>query len=154
MNRSLSVHEKERLAYLHSERVENYLDSGYGACFMNDSRVAAVMATALSFFNLQRYQLAAWCVMPNHVHVVIQPLQPYELSDILQSWKSFSAKEANKILKRSGDFWQPESYDHLIRDASDYAHSVNYVLENPLKAGLKNWKWVGRGSSMPLARNG
>ncbi len=146
MNRPVSKHEEERLAYLYSEKVESYLDAGHGSCFMNNSRVATIVATAFSYFNLERYKLAAWCVMPNHAHVVIQPFHPYELSDILHSWKSFSAKEANKILKRSGDFWQTECYDHLIRDADDFAHSVNYVLENPVKAGLKNWKWVGRGN--------
>ncbi|MBC8029656.1 MAG: hypothetical protein H7Z16_06060 [Pyrinomonadaceae bacterium] len=58
----------------------------------------------------------------------------------------FSANEASKILNRSGDFWQSEYYDHLIRDAADYAHCVNYVLKNPAMAGLKDWKWVGRGT--------
>ena len=150
MNRPLSKYETERLDYLYSEKVESYLDAGYGSCFMNDNRVARIVATAFSFFDLERYQIAAWCVMPNHAHVVFQPFQPFELSDILHSWKSFSAKEANKILKRSGDFWQSEYYDHLIRDQEDYAHSVNYGLGNPLKAGLKNWQWVGRGKSLPL----
>jgi REP element-mobilizing transposase RayT len=149
MNRPLSRHEEERLAHLYSEKVEDYLDAGHGACYMNDNRVAKVVADAFLFFDGPRYQLAAWCVMPNHAHVVIQPIKPYELSDILHSWKSFAAKEANKILNRSGDFWQSESYDHLIRDAADFAHSVSYALENPAKAGLKNWKWVGRGTGVP-----
>ena len=92
--------------------------------------------------------------MPNHVHVVIQPFAgktttagtavPHsELSEILHSWKSFTSKEANKLLRRSGDFWQAEYYDHLIRDESDFRHAVRYVLDNPIKAGLRNWKWVG-----------
>jgi hypothetical protein len=71
-----------------------------------------------------------------------------QLSDILHSWKSFTAKEANKVLGRCSDFWQPESYDHLIRDEADFNHQVRYVLENPAKAGLKNWKWVGTGKNL------
>ena len=121
---------------------------------MNDDRVAAVVANALLHFNGSRYSLAAWCVMPNHVHVVVQPFagntggRPVplaELPDILHSWKSFTAKEANKLLRRSGEFWQTESYDHLIRNEADFRHAVRYVLDNPIKAGIKNWKWVGRG---------
>jgi REP element-mobilizing transposase RayT len=70
-----------------------------------------------------------------------------ELPEILHSWKSFTAKEANKLLRRSGDFWQAEYNDHLIRDEADLRHPVRYVLDNPIKAGLKNWKWVGVGKA-------
>ncbi len=153
MKRPLSKHEEQRLAYLHSQRVEQYLDAGHGACYMNDERVAKVLRDALFHFNQLRYALAAWCVMPNHVHVVVQPFveknsagscsAQSDLPETLHSWKSFTAKEANKLLGRSGDFWQTEYYDHLIRDVADFRHSVQYVLENPAKAGLKNWKWLG-----------
>src|SRR5205814_1882648 len=71
--RPLSEHEERRLAHLYSEKVERYLDAGYGTCYMNDDRVAAVVANALLHFEGSRYSLAAWCVMPNHVHVVVQP---------------------------------------------------------------------------------
>jgi REP element-mobilizing transposase RayT len=145
MKRSLSEHEEQRLAYLQSERIERYLDAGFGSCYMKDNRVAKVVADALTHFEGQRYDLAAWCVMPKHVHVVFKPTPERELSDILHSWKSFSAKEANKILKRQGTFWQTEPYDHLIRDEVDFLHAVRYVLENPARAGLKNWRWVGTG---------
>jgi REP element-mobilizing transposase RayT len=156
MNRPLSKHEEQRLAHLYSEKVERYLDAGYGSCYMKDGRVAGIVANALLHFEGQRYDLAAWCVMPNHVHAVVQPfagtkntggtpVPPSEVPDILHSWKSFTAKEANKLLRRSGDFWQAEYYDHLIRDEADFRHSIKYVLQNPIKAGLKNWRWVGVG---------
>ena len=151
MKRPLSDHEERKLAHLYSEKVERYLDAGHGSCYMNDGRVSALVAKALHHFDGLRYSLAAWCVMPNHVHVVVQPFAgatatavPHsEFPDILHSWKSFTAKEANKLLRRSGEFWQAEYYDHLIRGEADFRHAVKYVLENPLKAGLKNWKWVG-----------
>jgi REP element-mobilizing transposase RayT len=153
MKRPLSKQEEDRLAHLYSEKVEQYLDAGFGSCFMKDGRIAREVANALLHFEGQRYNLAAWCVMPNHVHVVVQPLaggtggtpvSHSELPDILHSWKSFTAKEANKLLSRSGDFWQAEYYDHLIRNEADFNHAVRYVLDNPIKAGLKNWKWVGQ----------
>ena len=153
MNRSLSALEQQRLARLYSERVERYLDAGYGACYMTDENVAAIVKDALFHFNGLRYKLAAWCVMPNHVHTVVQPfgrqttsgmLVPRaDLPNILHAWKSFTSKEANKLLGRSGGFWQAEYYDHLIRDKGDFRHCVRYVLNNPIKAGLRNWKWVG-----------
>lgn len=159
MKRPLSKHEEERLAHLYSEKVERYLDAGFGSCYMKDERVVEIVANALLHFEGRRYNLAAWCVMPNHAHTVVQPLgaatntggtpvPPSQLPDILHSWKSFTAKEANKVLGRTGDFWQPESYDHLIRDEADFIHQVRYVLENPEKAGLRNWKWVGRGKKL------
>jgi len=85
--------------------------------------------------------------MPNHVHVVVEAMGGDKLSDILHSWKSFTAKAANKMLHRTGEFWQAESYDHLIRNQQDFNHTVEYVLCNPAKAGLSDWKWVGCGST-------
>jgi REP element-mobilizing transposase RayT len=82
--------------------------------------------------------------MPNHVHAVVQPLPGFALNKILHSWKSFSATHANKVLNRTGNFWQVESYDHLIRDEEDLARQTRYVLENPERAGLNGWKWVGQ----------
>ncbi len=80
--------------------------------------------------------------MPNHVHVVVQPMFGHELSEILHSWKSFSAHEANRVVNRDGEFWQKESYDHIIRDEDDLVRTIRYVRENPIKIGLENWRWV------------
>jgi len=143
MNRPLTRTEERRLDRLFSDRVEKYLDAGAGECWMREDDVAAVVAGALHHFDAARYRLFAWCVMPNHVHTVIQPLPGYELPKIVHSWKSFTAKEANRLIGRTGQFWQPEAYDHLIRDEDDFEGQVEYVLINPARAGLKNWKWLG-----------
>jgi len=110
--------------------------------------VAEVVAGSLKHFDGERYRLVAWCLMPNHVHAVVQPLAGNELPEILHSWKSFSSKEANRLLGRSGQFWQPEYYDHLIRDEQDFGRQVEYVLTNPQRAGLENWKWMGSGTDV------
>ncbi|HZO99007.1 MAG TPA: type ISP restriction/modification enzyme, partial [Terriglobia bacterium] len=155
MNRPLSAHEQERLDQLFSERVEKFLDEARGECWMQRDEVAAVVAGALRHFDSQRYRLVAWCVMPNHVHAVLQPLPGYDLAGIIHSWKSFSSKEANRVLGRSGEFWQPEYYDHLIRDEQDFVRQVEYVLTNPQRAGLENWKWVGSGTGVsPVGSHG
>jgi REP element-mobilizing transposase RayT len=141
--RSLTVSDEEQLQTLFSERVEKQLDAGYGDCWMRKPEIADVVANALNHFDGDRYRLLAWCVMPNHVHVVVRPNPGHELERILHSWKSFTAKQANILLRRTGPFWQPEYYDHLVRDEADLFHVVEYVLNNPLVAGLCNCRWVG-----------
>ncbi len=143
--RGLSQEEEMRLRHLHSQRIEAFLDAGAGSCWLGIAAVADVMAKTLVHFDGVRYRLHAWCVMPNHVHAVVEPLLEHELPEILHGWKSFSAKAANRVLRRSGEFWQPEYYDHLIRDEQDYAHAIRYVLENPIKAGLVGWRWLSGG---------
>ena len=73
MKRPLSEREEQRLAHLYSEKIEQYLDVGHGSCFMKDQRVAELVRNALLHFDGGRYRIAAWCVMPNHVHVVVKP---------------------------------------------------------------------------------
>ena len=145
--RELTDVEYERLAKLFSEEVESYLDAGHGNCWMRDNRIAEIVREALLRFEHQRYELDAWCIMPNHVHAVVRPIGQWALSEILQTWKSFTAKEANRILDRTGAFWQSESYDHLIRDEDDLRNQIRYVLENPLKAGLQDWGWISAAQS-------
>jgi REP element-mobilizing transposase RayT len=101
-----------------------------------------MIVESLKHFDQVRYVLHAWCVMPNHVHVLIEPQQGWSLSTILHGWKSFTAKQANRILGRNGVFWQPEYYDHLIRDEPEYLHSVRYIEQNPSVAGMVSWPWV------------
>jgi len=150
MNRSLTSAEERRLDKLFSEKVEASLDAGLGECWMQRDDIAAVVANALEYFEGTRYRLPAWCVMPNHVHTVVEPLPGFELSNLVHSWKSFTANEANRLIGRAGHFWQPEPYDHLIRDEEDFARQVEYVLSNPLRAGLRNWKWVGGSAKLGL----
>ena len=140
-NRALTDHEKARLHYLHSTKVDRYLDSGAGSCRLRDEPIAAVVVEALTFFQGDRYELLAWCVMPNHVHVVLKPLEGWSLSDILHTWKSRTAKVINELIGSSGKFWQEESYDHLIRDEEDLFNAVRYAWSNPEKAGFENWAW-------------
>ena len=131
-----------RLRLLYSERVEKYLDSGKGECWLARSEIAGIVADALRHFDGERYDLHAWCVMPNHVHIVVQPREGHSLEAILHSWKSFTANEINKALGRTGEVWQGESYDHLVRDLDDLNEQIGYVLNNPANAGLEEWSWV------------
>ncbi|MBS3734558.1 MAG: valine--tRNA ligase [Phycisphaerae bacterium] len=142
--RKLTYQERRELDNLYSARVDTALAKGHGQCHLADERIAQIVADALKHFDGERYQLHAWAIMPNHVHVIVEPLDDHGLSDICQSWKSYTSKRANDILGRSGTFWQAEYYDHLVRDQEDYHQCLQYVLGNPSAAGLENWPWVAR----------
>jgi REP element-mobilizing transposase RayT len=124
------------------KRIEEYFDCGNGECFLKDPRVAEATAQALRFWHGRRYRLGAWCIMPNHVHVICRLLPGQNLSDVLRSWKVHSARETNRILDRKGTIWRREYYDRLIRGDGEFHRAVQYVLSNPERAGLKDWKWV------------
>jgi menaquinone-specific isochorismate synthase len=148
-DRPLSAHEQESLHRLHSEKVEAYLDTGAGACYLRQTEIAKLVIGALRHFDGTRYELREWCVMPNHVHAIVRPLGPHSLKEILHTWKSYTAKEANRLLHRTGEFWQPEYYDHLIRNEAEYLRTIDYISRNPEKAGLQNWPWLGSGTGVP-----
>jgi REP element-mobilizing transposase RayT len=145
MSRSLTVSEQRRHKNLHASKVQALLDAGSGKCYLRNSSVAECTADALRHFDGERYQLYAWCIMPNHVHVVFRMLSDHGLEDILHTWKSFSAKMANQILGRAGQFCQREYFDHSIRDRLQFDRAVRYVIENPTKARLNDWPWVWPG---------
>jgi 3-hydroxymyristoyl/3-hydroxydecanoyl-(acyl carrier protein) dehydratase/REP element-mobilizing transposase RayT len=145
--RALSTAERDRLDHLYSHTVDELLNAGHGECYFNDERCAKVVADALQYFDDDRYNLHAWCVMPNHVHVVVRVLPGHDLDAVLHSWKSFTAKECNKILGRTGEFWQRESFNRIVRDLAEFERRVRYTLDNPVVAGLRGWKWIGGGAA-------
>ena len=89
--------------------------------------------------------MLAWCLMPNHVHVVMEPLAAYPLGGIVRSWKTFTARRANAVLGRTGAFWYEDYFDRFMRDEDHFSRTVHYVEENPVKAGLvaaaADWRW-------------
>ena len=141
-NNKLTNDEKKQLHRLFSDRIDKYLANGYGNCYLKDQRVSSIVIKALEHFDNQRYINIAWCVMPNHVHIILKILPDFDLANILHSWKSYTANKANNILNRTGTFWAREYYDHLIRDEDDLNRIIEYVIYNPLKANLKNWDLV------------
>lgn len=94
------------------------------------------MQQALLCFNEQRYCLHAWIVMPNHVHVLLTPRSGESLSQILHTWKSFTANKANAALGRTGAFWQREYFDRFVRNEEHFSAAIEYIENNPVKAGL------------------
>jgi Rad3-related DNA helicase/REP element-mobilizing transposase RayT len=141
-------HERE-YAELFAERFHQWLDEGLGECWLRQPAIAQTVEQALRCFDGQRYWLGQFVVMPNHVHCLVRPLGENTLSQILHSWKSFSAKQINAALGREGKVWQDESFDCIVRDEAQMEQFSAYVRENPLKARLKEGTFrVGWGTSV------
>lgn len=134
---------------LKRKRIDQWLDAGYGCCALRHPEVARVVEGALLKFHGSRYQVIAWCIMPNHVHVLIDPKE--SLAKIVQSWKSYTGrwalkKNAELELRVPGSqFWMPDYWDRFIRDQSHLEQVIDYIHRNPVKAGLckspEDWHW-------------
>ena len=117
------------------EEREHWLDQGHGSCLLRGPQAAAIVAESLDHFHQQRYLIDSYVVMPNHVHVLIQPPPDYRLPDIVQAWKSFTAREANRLLGQRGRFWEPDYFDRAIRDERHLSSVVRYIHDNPVRRG-------------------
>ena len=118
---------------------EKHLDLGRGDCWLRNMSVASTVVSAFEFRDGHEYDLMAFAVMPNHVHLVCRLKE--DLAIVMKSWKSYSAHEANKILGR-GPFWQSDYYDVLMGDSDQLQRTIQYVVDNPVAAGLKDWPHV------------
>jgi type I restriction enzyme R subunit/putative DNA methylase len=117
-----------------------------GPRWLLDDRVAQCVVDAIRYGEqtLRLYELRAWVLLANHVHILIYPAA--KLSKITKSIKNFSARQANAILGLTGQpFWQEESYDHWVRGPKELEKVVRYIEENPISAGLvervEDWRW-------------
>ena len=157
------------------DKYDDFLDQPSKIRWLGEPRVAAKVRGSLYYLHERKAHLMAYCIMPNHLHVLWQPLEPagtsgdggivrsagqagrlsYEvgesadgsgaLSSLMHSLKSYTAHEANRLLRRSSQFWQHESYDHWVRDDDELERIVEYIRHNPVKAGLvskaQDWYW-------------
>lgn len=125
-------------------RAEEYLNAGYGTCYLKNPQIAQLVEDALLYFDGERYRQIAWVIMPNHVHTLIETFEGHPLDGIIHSWKSFTASESNKILQRQGKFWYYDYFDRYIRDERHFENVIRYIHNNPVKAGLveKAEEWL------------
>jgi putative transposase len=136
---------------------ETYLDKGFGRCVLRDPRIANVVEEGWLHGDGKMYRLVAWIIMPNHVHLLVE-VWDVPLSKVVHTWKSYSARVANRILGRSGDLWQHDFWDRYIRDEAHFNKAVHYIESNPIKAALvasaeqwsftsanAKWKWTAGG---------
>jgi putative transposase len=104
----------------------------------------AIIASALGHFDGKRYNLLAYVIMSNHIHLLVEPLEDYKLHDILHSWKSFTAHTLQRQFGRKGCIWLDEYYDRIIRDEEEFLEKAQYILNNPLKVWpeIEDYEWV------------
>ena len=125
-------------------QLEAYLDQGRGECHLHRPEIAQLVETALRFRDGQDYELRAWVIMPNHVHLLFRVSQ-MPMSELVAAWKGFTAKQANRILGRTGQFWLEDYWDTFMRDADHEQRTRKYIEANPVKAHLvadkKDWLW-------------
>ena len=136
-------------AELFAERFHRWLDDGLGDCWLKLPNVSAIVEEALRFFDGQRYWLGNFVIMPNHVHCLVRPLGEFTVSEILHSWKSFTAKQINTVLNRTGPVWQDETFDSIVRDETALERFSAYIRSNPTNARLPEGGFVlGFGSAV------
>lgn len=115
--------------------------------FLRNDKVAQIVASKFIEFDGVFYDLVAYCIMSNHVHILIDTanyislLPHHTFAKTMQYIKGGSARLCNQLLGRQGDFWAEESYDHYVRNLTEKDNIIKYILNNPIKAGLvKNWE--------------
>jgi REP element-mobilizing transposase RayT len=117
-------------------RIAHWEDAGHGDCLLAKPAHAELVENALLHFDQHRYRLLEWCIMPNHVHVILEQLAGIELDQIVKSWKSYTARKINDAEGRSGALWEREYHDRYIRDGKHLEDARLYVRNNPVVAGL------------------
>ena len=131
------------------KRISKYEDAGYGSCLLGNPANAEIVQSCLFHADGRRYRLLEWCVMPNHVHVMIEALSGASLGQIVKEWKSYSAHEINRRLGRSGALWAEDYHDRYIRDQGHFEDARFYIRNNPVRAGLcakaGDWPWSSAG---------
>ncbi|TAG10046.1 MAG: leucine--tRNA ligase [Verrucomicrobia bacterium] len=125
-----------------SKSIDEWLDSGSGECILQNSSISKIVADAMHHFDGDRYFLESFVIMPNHVHVLFRLSPDHLLEDVIHSWKSFSAKEINKARSTSGEVWQKDYWDRIVRDRDHHDHLQTYIAENPKRARLKEGAFV------------
>jgi REP element-mobilizing transposase RayT len=137
-------------------KFDQLLDHSKNSVFwLKKDRIAKTVVDKLHSFDNQKYELICYCIMPNHVHLLIKlskrdksrsTKSPFPVTNILKLIKGSTAYKANKLLNKTGAFWQHESYDHIIRNDTERENIIRYILLNLVKAKLveswEDWKWT------------
>lgn len=167
---SLSGLDQDQRSVERRKRLHEWIDAGHGRCVLGEPGVAEMVQNAFLHFEGIRYQLHAWVVMPNHIHVLFEPLADWALAKIVASWKKFTARRIRDFLRatdtadgvangfanreiggpgKPGPVWRREYWDRYIRDERHYRQTVEYIHNNPVAAGLapcpEAWRWSSIG---------
>jgi REP element-mobilizing transposase RayT len=130
-------------------RIADYEDAGHGECLLAIPDHAAIVQAQLKKHHGSKYKLIEWCIMPNHVHVLMKLLDDTPLHEIVKRWKAVSAVQINRLTGRCGSLWMVDYHDRYIRDMDHFLNARAYIRMNPVKAGLckepEDWPWSSVG---------
>jgi putative transposase len=126
-------------------------------CDLTSANIAPIILDALSFYANTRYFLHDHTIMPDHVHIIVEPIlsggKCEKLGDILGDLKRYTARKINDLLEHRGALWLSESFDRIIRDKREYEEKARYIYENPVREGLvengDDWRWWRPGIPPP-----
>lgn len=152
LNQRLDSPEAHESAKAHAELrrlIAEYEDAGYGECLLGIPECASIVQRQLIVSHETTCKLIEWCVMPNHVHVLVKLISVTPLHEIVKRWKAVSAIEINRFLEREGSLWMVDYHDRFIRDMDHFLNARAYIRRNPVKAGLcgksEDWRWSSAG---------
>ena len=123
---------------------EAFLDTCHGGCLLKRQELAKIVADSLMHFDLQRYRMGDFVVMPNHVHLLAVFSSAEAMKEQCDSWLHYTAFRINQVISEKGKFWQQEPFDHLVRNPDQYEYLRQYIAVNPKKTGLKPGEYYYR----------
>jgi REP element-mobilizing transposase RayT len=122
--------------------LDDYLDAGTGSCLLARPEMAETVAAALAYSDGCGYDLKAWCLMPNHVHVVLSMRETQTLASVVFAWKKFTSRKARKMVRGDAELWRRDYDERRLETERQVESAVEYVVADPVRAGLANWPWV------------
>ncbi len=151
----LEYYENDRKKEL-TNRINNYIDNGYGSSILAHPLIGNMILKNWQHFSGKLYDLIEWVIMPNHVHLIIKEYKESDINVIIDKWKSYSSKQIIKLsesitnnvdfyiykkeslnnLIKSKKIWQRNYWDHYIRSDEELYNTIDYIYQNPVKAGL------------------
>ncbi|MEQ1829780.1 MAG: transposase [Pirellula sp.] len=121
---------------------DKFLDQGHGLCLLGREACYQIVIESLTHFDTDRYFLTDVVVMPNHVHFMAAFEDAESMLKQCEDWKRFTARKINRVVGRTGDFWQPDQFDHLIRSSEQFERYRRYIAENSKQAGLSEGTYL------------
>lgn len=112
------------------ERIDRWLQQGYGSCIFKFEEVQKIIINALNFYDGKRYDLFQYVVMPNHIHFIVRPYE--DLDKTISQFYRYTTTLINRLLHRKGSIWQRECFDRMIRSVTDFQEKCEYIKANPL----------------------
>ncbi len=137
----LSAAEEEEYHRRFSSQLDRWLDAGHGSCLLREPAMREVVKESLGHFEGQRHHAFSWVIMPNHVHILATLHAEWSLEKVIATWKRRTAVALNRLRGATGQVWQEDYFDRLIRDGGHFDNVIRYIRRNPAKAKLREGEY-------------